>query len=702
MQAKGFFVLFNPAVSLMKKLKYPQKFALISCSILALVAGIIYLFMSNLQPQIDFNSKENLGVEYITPVKDLLSDVQQHRYMTDIYLKGDKSVKSQINQIEEKTQNIITKINEIDAKLNSILVVEKKFESIKEKWANIDNNYEKTTAKENFEQHTALTNDIIALISHLCDKSNLTLDPDLDTYYIMDAFGFKLPNLLEKVALSKVEGLKIILTGSKDKIELIRLATLLDETNELINGGKDVIFNVNPSVKEEVGKYFDSAYSSNKKLLTLMDKLIINSGTVSKFEYILANDISFSNNKKLYDEYSKHLYSLITKRVKKYTDQIPVAMFFTLLISSIIGYLFVGFYLCLTDSIKNIEIASKKVENGDLTVRINLDSKDELTELADIINHIFGNLNKIVVDLFNTSKEIKAGSGITYEAAENTLLGAEQTSQSTAQLAQGAQDISRNVEDGASSINKMNKVIQGISEEAKVVAKLGNDTETNANIGAEHVKKAVDKIDSIKQVSGDISVNIFELGKLSSEIEQIVDLIKNIAGQTNLLALNAAIEAARAGEHGKGFAVVADEVKKLANQSAGATEKITSMIKEIQNKTQIAVSTMDKATQEVEEGVFVINDAGKALENIISQVKAANVKIQGITKEVDGVARNSEEVVQMIENISAVTEETAAGAEEISSISSQQNINIGEITVNTQKLAQIAENLNKQFSVYKV
>ena len=702
MQRTGFSVLFNPAVSLMKKLKYPQKFALISCSILVLVAGIIYIFMSNLQPQIDFNAKENLGVEYITPVKDFLADVQQHRYLTDIYLRGNKSVNTEIVQIEEQTQNIITKINEVDKELNSTLVVENKFESLKEKWSNLDNNYEKLSVKENFEQHTALINDTVALISHLCDKSNLTLDPDLDTYYIMDAFGFKLPNLLEKVALSKVEGLKIILTGTKDRIELIKLATLLEETNELINGGKDVIFNANPSVKEEVGKYFDSAYASNKKLLNLMDKLIIGSSVVSKSEYISANDASFSSNKKLYDEYSKHLYNLIAKRVKKYTDQIPVAMFFTLLISSIIGYLFIGFYLCLTDSLKNIENASKQVEKGDLTVRIKLDSKDEIAELGNIINNIFGDLNKIVADLFNTSKEIKVSSGITYEAAENTLLGAEQTSQSTAQLAQGAQDISRNVEDGANNISKMNKVIQGISEEAKAVAKLGTVTETNANTGVEQVKKAVDKIDSIKKVSEDISVNISELGHLSSEIEQIVDLIKNIAGQTNLLALNAAIEAARAGEHGKGFAVVADEVKKLADQSAGATEKITSMIKEIQGKTQIAVLTMNKATTEVEEGVFVINDAGKALENIISQVKVANIKIQEITGEVEGVARNSEEMVQMIENISAVTEETAAGAEEISSISTQQNINIGEITANTQNLARIAENLNKQFSAYKV
>lgn len=701
MQDSGIVKLFAPAVNLMKKFRYPQKFAIMSCSILALVGGIIFLFMSNLQPQIDFNEKENLGVEYITPVKDFLYNVQLHRDLTNSYLSGNFSVRSEIADVEANIETDINKIDAIDKKLNSTLVVENKYESLKTNWNNLKSSYRSLNIKNNFDKHTAIINDSIALISHLCDKSNLTLDPDLDSYYMMDAFGFKLPNLLEKLALAKIEGQKIIISASADKTELIKLSTLFDEVNELTNGGKDVIFNYNPSLKEELGGYFNDAYSSNKKSLSLINKLIVGSA-VSKSDYISSIDNSLKADKVLYDKYSEYLYKLIDKRVKKYTDQIPVALFFTLLVSALIGYLFAGFYLCLTDSLKNIEAASKKVEQGDLTIRIKLDCKDEIYDLSNIMNNIFGNLNRIVVDLFNTSNEIKLSSGTTYQAAENTLQGAEQTSQSTSQLAHGAQDISRNVEDGAANISKMNTVIQGIYEEAKVVAKLGNDTEVNANTGAQYVKNAVNKMDSIKKVSEEISVNISELGQLSSEIEQIVDLIKNIAGQTNLLALNAAIEAARAGEHGKGFAVVSDEVKKLADQSAEATEKITEMIKEIQNKTGMAVSTMDKATKEVEEGVYVINDAGKSLENIITQVKTANIKIQEITKEVDGAARNSEEIVQMIENISAVTEETAAGAEEISSISEQQNTNVSEITKNAQTLAKIAEDLNKQFSVYKI
>ena len=462
---------------------------------------------------------------------------------------------------------------------------------------------------------------------------------------------------------------------------------------------------------------------SEKEVKTLEEfkiNLVRLNNNVNKInEYLKNNDVKatykeYFDTESLIDEINEHLVELSELNVKDAKEMdaqadkdavtatiiIVTAIILAILIAVSIGLIIANM---IAKPVNQVVDNLKELADGNLRVKnIDNNSKDETGVLAQALNATVATLKELVGAVAQSAEDIAASSEEMSASSEQTAQGSQQTATSTTQLAQGAQEISRNIEQGAANINKMNKAVQGVSEEAKVVAKLGNDTETNANVGAEHVKKAVDKIDSIKKVSGDISINISELGKLSSEIEQIVDLIKNIAGQTNLLALNAAIEAARAGEHGKGFAVVADEVKKLAGQSAGATEKITSMIKEIQNKTQVAVSTMDKATREVEEGVFVINDAGKALDNIITQVKAANGKIQGITKEIDGVAKTSEEMVQMIENISAITEETAASAEEISSITEEQTASLEEISASAQTLAGVAETLTKQVSVFKI
>ncbi|MEI7475634.1 MAG: methyl-accepting chemotaxis protein [bacterium] len=422
----------------------------------------------------------------------------------------------------------------------------------------------------------------------------------------------------------------------------------------------------------------------------------------------------FFKNKKLMDNlkdevkalavYNNKVAAKIDAQNDKDTAEATLIIIVTIL-SSLITSISIGLAISkmISNPINNVVNNLNEVAQGNLSIKdLTIASKDETGLLSLALNETVKSLKSLITSLTTSISDISASSEEMAASADQTALGSQQTATTTAQLAQGAQEISRSVEQGAVTITKMNKVIQEISEEAKTVAKLGNDTEINANQGSKHVQNAIGKIDNIKTVSADISITVAKLGTLSSEIETIVDLIKGIAGQTNLLALNAAIEAARAGEQGKGFAVVAEEVKKLATQSAEATDKITDMIKEIQTQTGIAVSKMDKATNEVQEGVTVVNEAGKALDQIISQVKTANSKIQEITKEIDGVAHNSEDVVRMIENISAITEETAASAEEISSITQEQTASMQEISAGSQSLAQIAEKLNEKVSVFNI
>ncbi len=452
------------------------------------------------------------------------------------------------------------------------------------------------------------------------------------------------------------------------------------------------------SLKEELVKYRDT----RQKIISLIKQGKKQQAlqTFEEINPIIKNVIDLNDELANYNENAAN--ELYKKNLKDASLSMTLIII-TTVIAIVLGLSF-GMYMAnmFKRRFKNLGELADRVASGDLTANVVIENNDEIGNTAKAILNIAASLRKLIKEINESAESLSASSQEMSASSEQTAEGAQQTAMSTTQLAQGSQEISKNVEDGAGNINKMNKAIQNVSNEAQVVAVLGDKTESNANVGAEYVKKAVVKIDSIKKVSEDISVNITELGHLSSEIEEIVDLIKNIAGQTNLLALNAAIEAARAGEHGKGFAVVADEVKKLAGQSADATEKITSMIKEIQNKTNVAVNTMDKTTKEVEEGVFVINDVGNALENIIEEVKTANVKIQGMTHEINGIAKNSEEMVQMIENISAITEETAASAEEISSITEEQTASLEEISASAQTLSVIAEKLTKQVGVFKV
>lgn len=498
---------------------------------------------------------------------------------------------------------------------------------------------------------------------------------------------------------------EILLTSDNNKISQLfaEIKTLRKADNELLEQYKQQ--EMDTYEKNKIAEY-EAGLAQYRKALNKIIELAENNRSKEAYNLYESEQPTVDSFMQVLADLSQYSEKSVDKTVKDVQHQGTVAITsisFCILFALCTAVVFI---IWMTNMFSrrfgNMINLVNKIASGDLTSNVKIEATDEIGLTAIAINETASKLKNLIKEISNSAQDISASSEEMAASSEQTAQGSQQTATSTTELAQGAQEISHHVDLGVQSIGQMNKIIQGISEEAVHVAQLGNNTEQNANKGNEYVKKAVGKIDSIRTVAQDISVTVSELGNLSSEIETIVDLIKSIAGQTNLLALNAAIEAARAGEHGKGFAVVADEVKKLAGQSAEATDKITSMIKEIQGKTSIAVSTMTKATQEVEEGVAVVNDAGKALEDIIDHVKMANSKIQGITKEIEGVATNSEGVVKMVENISAITEETAASAEQISSITEEQTASLEEISASSQTLAKIAESLTVQVSAFKV
>ena len=154
------------------------------------------------------------------------------------------------------------------------------------------------------------------------------------------------------------------------------------------------------------------------------------------------------------------------------------------------------------------------------------------------------------------------------------------------------------------------------------------------------------------------------LGERSNQIGAIVATIEDIADQTNLLALNAAIEAARAGEQGRGFAVVADEVRALAERTTRATHEISTMIKNIQSETQVAVTAMEQGVQEVERGSIEAGRSGEALQEILMQINEVTMQVNQIATAAEEQTATTNEITNNIMQISQVVQDTSRGVHE--------------------------------------
>ncbi len=347
--------------------------------------------------------------------------------------------------------------------------------------------------------------------------------------------------------------------------------------------------------------------------------------------------------------------------------------------------------------------ATRKLAEGDLSVEsIKVKNKDEIGELADSFNTMIEGLRGVIRNVLDASGQVAASSQQLSASSEETTAASEEVATTINELAIGASKQAEDASHTSEVIHQMAKSIQNISENTNAVASISIDASKDANSGLEEARKAVEKIQRIKQVTQESSKDVKVLGNESVKIGQIVEVIKGISDQTNLLALNAAIEAARAGEQGRGFAVVAEEVRKLAAQSSTSALQIAELIGNIQNETKRVVDVMDVTMEEVLEGVESVNKTGNFFELIVNEINNITNGIQEISASIQQIAGGSQSVDESIENIAAIAEQTAASSEEISAASEEQTAAMEEVANASQELARLAEELQINVSRFRL
>jgi len=370
----------------------------------------------------------------------------------------------------------------------------------------------------------------------------------------------------------------------------------------------------------------------------------------------------------------------------------------------------VGLIHQVRDSLKKVKLSVSGFVTG--MNKLTEGSEKQVVDSAEITTS--------ALEINTTTGEITEAVKHLHESAEGTLTtllemkaSVREIAENTASFASFIDETSSSIEESFASIKAINESIEysrksvsstlasatqitasvnEVRDSAKQSSHLAKEvTSTIREKGITSIHESVKSISEIKDSADDTAAIVKGMRKSSEQIDEIVQVIAEVADETKLLALNAAILSAQAGEHGKGFGVVADEIGRLAERTAQNTKEITTIIEEVKGHINNVATAEEKTVNLIEQGLELITDAGVVFNGILETSTASASQTAFIEKATAEQAKAIQEITSSIEGISF-------RMEEILNASEQQRSGSEMILSGIEKSKEIAQGLKNSTS----
>ncbi|PRS20120.1 methyl-accepting chemotaxis protein [Bacillus safensis] len=391
--------------------------------------------------------------------------------------------------------------------------------------------------------------------------------------------------------------------------------------------------------------------------------------------------------------------SIVPATTKKLTIYITVASAIVL-----IGGLLFSFIMGrrIAKPARSLMESANRIADGDLTGMVEVESKDEIGQLAASFQKMQGRIKELISKISHSSSEVSKMSSQLRTVTNESSQSAQQVSEAMTNMSEGINDSVANITDCTRSVAEIDTQIEGVTKEVDEMKSVSSDVQEQSESGQKLVNHVLDHLNLLHDKMTNSKQAAEELQSHSTEIESVISIITDISAQTNLLALNASIEAARVGEEGKGFAVVADEVRKLAEQSADAAKTVSDLVIGTQENSQRVLESVEESSKAVEEGREQMEGTSQNFAVIYDGVSQFARRTNNLLESINQVERAYQTISTSIEQISVVSEEQAASSQEVAAATEQQSAGMQQISSAIEQLSDMSDDLAQMVSTFKI
>ena len=607
--------LWGPGIRLMRNLRFVLKATLICSMFLLPMAWLAWSYFSDISSQMGFSSKERQGIAYNTALLKVIASAQDLRHAAAAGESQDSAktaLKAAQDKLEAAGQSVGGALNLAQAQAAASTAFSATAQAGPD------------TA---FKAYSAYLASLRSLLAQATDASNLTLDPDIDSYYLMDALFLRTPDITENTAQLASLGQTVLKAGSAQPEQVRSMVQMLTLTQFQLSNMQDALAKAQASNPELANRLLPKdAMDASNAFLDLVRKSLVEG---QDFSPATQTAMASAAAKALQLQYATAdrllaaLDDLMAGRIGHMQTQRLEAAVLLCISLCLALYLFYSFFLVTRGGLLLISKHLDEMSEGDLRHRPRKPwGSDEPAEVILDLRKAYDSLHILIRKVRHSARALHSASAEI--AAASADLGVRTESSASVLEAQ------------ASSMLNINSMVSATAERTTMAAAFAVENSLVAEKGS--------------SVFAEVVTTMRDIHTSSAKINDIITVIDGIAFQTTILALNAAVEAARAGESGKGFAVVASEVRQLARRSATAAKEI---------KTLISASV-----ERVESGTRVVEGAGQTMTDVVTNARQINAFLGEIAAAARQQANSIGEVGYAIQELDKNTQQNAALVEQ--------------------------------------